>query len=109
MWESRVLCEISKFLWEPLFGFHRNGISTAVFVVDDALRTRSKGGCYTLAGWPIVVSSASYAVVSEPASPPIESAADHGRRLGTKGPGARPRRDDFGIGAAGVGRERSVR
>ena len=31
MWESRVLCEISKSLWEPFWGFHRDGISTAVF------------------------------------------------------------------------------
>ena len=31
MWESRVLCEISKSLWKPLWGFHRDVISTAVF------------------------------------------------------------------------------
>src|SRR5713226_3982559 len=33
MWESRVLCEISKSLWKPFCGFHRDVISTAVFVV----------------------------------------------------------------------------
>jgi hypothetical protein len=31
MWESRVLCEISKSLWKPLLGFHRDDISIAVF------------------------------------------------------------------------------
>ena len=30
MWESRVLCEISKRLWKSLCDFHRRGISTAV-------------------------------------------------------------------------------
>ena len=29
MWESRVLCEISKSLWESFCDFHRNAISTA--------------------------------------------------------------------------------
>ena len=33
MWESRVLCEISKSLWKPVCGFHRDDISTAVFKV----------------------------------------------------------------------------
>ena len=35
MWESRVLCEISKALWKPFCGFHSAGISIAVsaFVV----------------------------------------------------------------------------
>jgi len=33
MWESRVLCEISKSLWEPFCGFHGDAISTAVFAV----------------------------------------------------------------------------
>jgi hypothetical protein len=32
MWESRV-SEISKSLWKPFCGFHRDVISTAVFVV----------------------------------------------------------------------------
>ena len=31
MWESRVLCEISKSLWKPFWGFHRDVISTAVW------------------------------------------------------------------------------
>ena len=43
MWESRVLCEISKSLWKPLFGFHRDGISTAVFVVAFRARDRNSG------------------------------------------------------------------
>ena len=33
MWESRVLCEISKSLWKPVCDFHGDGISTAVFTV----------------------------------------------------------------------------
>ena len=33
MWESRVVREISKSLWKPVCGFHRDGISTAVFTV----------------------------------------------------------------------------
>ena len=34
MWESRVLCEISKSLWKPFCGFHGDAISTAVFGVS---------------------------------------------------------------------------
>ena len=34
MWESRVLCEISKSLWKPFRGFHGDAISTAVFGVS---------------------------------------------------------------------------
>ena len=30
MWESRVLCEISKRLWKSFCDFHGGGISTAV-------------------------------------------------------------------------------
>src|SRR6516225_7058446 len=48
MWESRVLCEISKSLWEPLLGFHRDAISTAIFVVARHARDRNSGGCCTL-------------------------------------------------------------
>ena len=33
MWESRVSCEISKSLWKPFCGFHRDVISTAIFDV----------------------------------------------------------------------------
>ena len=103
MWESRVLCEISKFLWEPLFGFHRNVISIAVFVVADA--GHEAGGCCTLAARPIVAPGASYAVVYDQPSHWIA----HRRRFAIKGPGARARRLDGGVGADGVGRERSVR
>lgn len=35
MWESRVLCEISKSLWKPCCGFHGDAISTAVFAVTE--------------------------------------------------------------------------
>jgi len=31
MWESRVVCEISKALWRPFCGFHSAGISIAAF------------------------------------------------------------------------------
>jgi hypothetical protein len=31
MWESRVVCEISKALWKPFCGFHGAGISIAGF------------------------------------------------------------------------------
>ena len=53
MWESRVLSEISKSLWKPFCGFHRDVISTAVFVVTRRERAEI-GGCGTLAGLPIV-------------------------------------------------------
>ena len=33
MWESRVLGEISKSVWKPFCGFHRDVISIAVFVI----------------------------------------------------------------------------
>ena len=32
MWESRVLCEISKALWKPFCGFHGADISIADFL-----------------------------------------------------------------------------
>ena len=62
-WESRVLCEISKLLWESLCDFHRSVISIAVCVLRHLLLR--KRGCYTLARLPIVVPTGSYAVVSE--------------------------------------------
>jgi hypothetical protein len=34
MWESRVLCEISKRLWKSFCDFHGRVISTAVFAVQ---------------------------------------------------------------------------
>ena len=52
MWESRVLCEISKSLWKPFCGFHRDVISTVVFVVfvvvvvADAIEAGSQGRLY---------------------------------------------------------------
>ena len=43
MWESRVLGEISKFLWAPLLGFHRNVISTPSSSARPVLETRIRG------------------------------------------------------------------
>ena len=61
MWESRVLCEISKALWKPFCGFHGAVICIAIFgIVHDRA---DRGGCCTLAGVPIVVPRGSYAVV----------------------------------------------
>ena len=48
MWESRVLCEISKSLWEPLLDFHRDAISTAVFVGARDARAGIRGMLYPL-------------------------------------------------------------
>lgn len=104
MWESRGLCEISKSLWEALLAFHRDGISIAVVVVARRLAL-NPGGCGTLADLPFVVPGASYAVVVDR---PRHRRA-HRRRLGSRGPWARARPDDFGAGAGGFGRERSVR
>jgi hypothetical protein len=61
MWESRVLSEISKSLWKPLCGFHSDVISRVVFEVPEVIETTLRG-CSTLAGVPIVVPGASYAV-----------------------------------------------
>jgi len=63
MCESRVLCEICKFLREALFAFHRNVISTAVFAFTKMPFISKSGGCCTLPRLSIVVPSASYAVV----------------------------------------------
>ena len=63
MCESRVLCEICKFLREALFAFHRNVISTAVFAFAKMPSPSKSGGCGTLTRLSIVVPSASYAVV----------------------------------------------
>ena len=61
MWESCVLCKISKSLWKPFLGFHRDVIATAVWSV----RVNEPGiqGCCAPVGQPIVVPGASYAVV----------------------------------------------
>ena len=68
MWESRVVCEISKSLWKPFLGFHRDVISIAVFSFYQRPEFR---GCCTLVGLPVVVPGASYAVVFDQASRPI--------------------------------------
>jgi hypothetical protein len=66
MWESRVLCEISKLLWKSFCDFHRSVISTAarLFVVTSFVVENR--GCQSLGRQPIVVPGASYAVVREP-------------------------------------------
>jgi hypothetical protein len=52
MWESRVLGEISKSLWEPLLGFHRDVISIAVFAVSHhMLETGNSGDAVPLPAW----------------------------------------------------------
>ena len=61
MWESRVLCEISKSLWKPSCGFHGDVISISIFAV--VCDRADSGGCGTHPGLPIVVPGASYAVV----------------------------------------------
>ncbi len=109
MWESRALCEISKSLWEALFAFHRDVISTAVFAFAKHALELKAGGCWTLAGLPITVPVASDAVVFDRRRSLIAHEPDFRRRRGTKGPGARPRREDRGPDAGGVGRDRSVR
>ena len=108
MWESRVLGEISKSLWEPLFGFHRDVISIAVFVVAPVRETEIRG-CCPLTDVPIAVPGASYAVVDDGSRCQNYSRADHRRRFGINGPGARRRPGGGGTGAGSVGRERSVR
>ena len=61
MWESRV-SEISKFLWKPFFGFHRDVISAAVFAVVHGGSGPRPRGCCSLTASAFVVPSASYAV-----------------------------------------------
>src|SRR5216683_829803 len=91
LWESRVVCEISKSLWEPLFGFHRDGISTAVFAVaPHVLKTGIRGMLYPCRladrrSWRLLRRRFGSVEVSN------RSWVDHRRRFGTKGPGARRR------------------
>ena len=68
MWESRVLGEISKSLWKPFCGFHRDVISIAVFSVGGD--RADKGKACTLAGLLIVVPEAAYAVFFDPPTSP---------------------------------------
>ena len=107
MWESRVLGEISKSLWEPLFGFHRDAISTAAFASHDVIAAES-GGCCTLAGSAIVAPSAFYAVAFHGRVPHLRFECQR-RRRGTNGPGGRRRPEEPGAGESLVFRERSVR
>jgi len=50
-----MLGEISKSLWKPFCGFHRDVISTAVFWGARRWSRPIWGGCWTLTGLPIVV------------------------------------------------------
>src|SRR4029077_2750138 len=60
MWESPVLCEISKSLWEPFCGFHRDGISIALFIQSPMLGSQFRTGGYQAPrDRPIVVPGAS--------------------------------------------------
>ena len=87
MWESRVLCEMSKSLWEALFAFHRDDIVIAVFVVARRVQA-PRGGSpqpvlrLSLRAPPTVIPE----LVSY--SRARHLATDHRRRLDTKGPGA---------------------
>ena len=67
MWESRVLCEISKALWKPFCGFHGAVICIAIFGI---VLDRVDWGCCTLADVPIVAPGGCYAVVLDPLTPP---------------------------------------
>jgi hypothetical protein len=44
MWESRVLCEISKSLWKPFLGFHGDVISTSRLVRSRSRRRDENSG-----------------------------------------------------------------
>ena len=45
MWESRVLCEMSKSRWKPFCGVHGDAMSTAVFAVTrDRARVSEPAG-----------------------------------------------------------------
>jgi hypothetical protein len=46
MWESRVLGEISKSLWKPFCGFHRDVISIAVFAGAGVIEADAEGMLY---------------------------------------------------------------
>src|SRR5262245_48739510 len=111
MWESRVLCEISKFLWKSFCDFHRNVISTAACEFSNSPPQSSDfGGYLTLGAAPIVIPGASCAVVFRTARQLMARPCHQRRRLGTKGPDDRPRRFARGVDGAGdVGRDRSVR
>jgi hypothetical protein len=64
MWESRVVCEISKRLWKSWCDFHSRVISivASIFVSHHLLGCRKKG-MLDLPALAIVVPSASCAVV----------------------------------------------
>jgi hypothetical protein len=67
MWESRVLCEISKLLWKSFCDFHGSVISTAARFFEFVITSSgSEGGYQPLSSLAIVVPGASYAVMFEP-------------------------------------------
>ena len=46
MWESCVLCKISKSLWKPFFGLHGDVISTAAALSFHVRETGIQGMLY---------------------------------------------------------------
>jgi hypothetical protein len=62
MWESRVLCEISKRLWKSFCDFHSRVISIAASIFVSHLLVAAPGGYQTLGALAIVVPTVSYAV-----------------------------------------------
>jgi hypothetical protein len=63
MWESRVLGEISKLLWEPVLWFpQERHFQSAVHVVADAALSRDIGGYWPLGGVAIAVPCGSWTV-----------------------------------------------
>lgn len=108
MWESRVLCEISKLLWKSFCDFRRSVISTAACEFEFTSSVVDMRGYQTLGRATIVVPGAFYAVVFRDRDHPMGSRSHQRRRLGTNGPGDRPRRLARGVDG-GVGRDRSVR
>ena len=108
MWESRVLCEISKSLWKPLLGFHRDVISIAVFA---APRPRSSSN----PGEAVPLPARRSSFLAPPTRPRLSGLpfsigiGSQRRRRGTSGPGRRRRRDESGDGDLIAARDRSVR
>jgi len=87
MWESRVRCEISKSCGNRSLvsmGRHFHSVFAVVVI------TRAFGGCYTLAGCPVVVPSASYAVVLIGRSLPLAISPESGVAHASLRPGLIP-------------------
>src|SRR5688572_19555575 len=111
MWESRVLCEISKLLWKSFSDFHRSVISTAARFVVVTSSFLCHGG---IAGpgrradrrsWGILRGRLSGRLPSRAATAPFPHAitlplrGDHGRVMGQ--PVQQGRRELFVAGKDG--------